>query len=90
MKSIGGSEVRPRLAQKYTRDLSDDVPGLVIVIRGEIARSAIFLFESDDEDGMHWFAPGFDYPLDEAFSNKSERGTVITQSDKANHIVSVN
>ena len=82
--------MRPRLEQKYTRDLSNGVPGLVTVRRGELpGRGAIFIFESDDEDGIHWFAPGFDTPGDKAFSNAAEIGTVITESDNPNHIVSV-
>ena len=82
--------MRPRWEQKYTRDLSNGVPGLVTVRRGELpGRGAIFIFESDDEDGIHWFAPGFDKVGEAGFSNAVEIGTVITESDKDNHIVSV-
>lgn len=81
--------MKPRLEQKYTRDLSNGVPGLIMMRGDEMMRGAIFIFESDDEDGIHWFAPGFDTPGEKGFSNASEIGTIITESDKANHIVSV-
>ena len=44
-------------------------------------RVVVFIFESEDDDGIHWYAPGFDTPDDDAMSNKSEMGKVSTCGD---------
>ena len=62
-------------------DIASGESGLVTRKRGEReGRVTVFLFEVEDDDGelvgIHWHSPGFDDPLDAAFSNNLERGPV--------------
>lgn len=71
--------MKPRYEQHYTTDMASGEPGLVIRRKSDGAdRFAAFIFESEDEDGIHWVAPGFDNPWDMANSNRSEIGEIET------------
>ena len=74
--------MKPRWEQHYTNDLASGEPGMIIRKPGQVGgRVVVFIFESEDDDGIHWYAPGFDVPGDAAMSNKSEMGSVTTGGD---------
>ena len=77
----GSNKLRPRWNQTLVADIASGESGLVTRKRGEReGRVTVFLFEVEDDDGelvgIHWHSPGFDDPLDAAFSNNLERGPV--------------